>query len=68
MRFEKTLSCYPDLHETRTDTQTSLRYSARETGCTNMAARFPREEYRMFAVAQNRQSCHAEVLTVKRLL
>lgn len=41
MRFEKTLSCYPDLHETRTDTRISLRYSARETGCINMAARFP---------------------------
>jgi len=41
MRFEKTLSCSLDLHETRTDTRISRCYSIRETGCTNMAARFP---------------------------
>ena len=30
MRSEKTLSCYTDLHETRTDTRISLRARARE--------------------------------------
>ena len=37
MNFEKTLSCSPDLHETRTDTRIPR---TRETGYTNMAAKF----------------------------
>lgn len=41
MRFEKILSYSLDLYETRTDTRISRCYSTKETGCTNMAARFP---------------------------
>lgn len=64
MELEKKLSCYPDLHETRTDTRISQRYSARESGRSNMAARFPGRNIELLQLHR----IGTRILTVKRLL